>query len=192
MARDAQWGKICRITEQLGAAEPALRGAANEAELQEFVDRVIRSKWFGSRFPGLDDRPKVHVELKNHGWCNCPMKLHKIGRKTYTAYWWPVAKDWETKHGALHAICHFLVTSKDDQPYHNAEFCHTFVLAVGRFLGKPAEAEARRLFKENKVKLYKWSPEARARAAERATERQFASAGDRLAQLASRLEGDDW
>lgn len=190
--KDMQWRKIRDAQAFLGP-QPQM----GQRELQDFARRVVRSRWFGSRWSGESpgqaplERPKVTVSVKGTPQgCYCDAEVRLDEQHGRTAMW-NTGPDRADRLNALHMVAH-LLTDDLDEPLHGPKFAHTFVLAVGRFIGKDAEKDLRAAFKSYRVKLYTWSLEHREKAKERAAERKFRGAGERLKELAASLEAEDW
>lgn len=189
--KDMQWRKVRDAQAFLGP-QPQL----GQRELQDFARRVVRSRWFGTRWAGDSgsplERPKITVSVKGTPQgCYCDAEVRLDEQRDVRTAVWNAAPEKADKVNALHMLAH-LLTDDLDEALHGPKFAHTFVLAVGRFIGKDAEKDLRAAFKSYRVKLYTWSPEHREKAKERAAERKFRGAGERLKELAASLEAEDW
>jgi hypothetical protein len=193
--RDSQWGKV-----RDAIAEVDQGFQIPQAQVQEFVDTVLRSRWYRNRYriahpamarkaTGLLMPPKLSVTYRSDRWQDCEARYYADDHK---AIWTPCNSGQSPSQpsilGALHALSHLIVT---EQPAHCPEWAMTYLKMVQQFAPTASFNAMRASFREHRVKTFTWSDDAKAAAKVRAAERQFKDAGDRARRLVAALEADD-
>jgi hypothetical protein len=193
--RDSQWGKIRDAISHVDQG-----GHLNHAELIEFTDTVLRSRWYRNRYrithPGLASKreglllpPKLHVRSRASTWQGCQAEYQSAN---HSAIWTPCADKRSPSQpsvlGSLHALSHLIVI---ERPYHCPEWAMTYLKMVQQFAPTATSNAVRASFREHKVKTFTWSEDAKAAAKVRAAEKQFRSTAERARALVAALEADD-
>jgi hypothetical protein len=182
--RDTQQSKYYAALESMGS--PVLDGA----ELNAFIARVLRSRFYGSRWRAnhapFDSKPRRIIAVSSQR-TSCTL-TDVVGKPEWRQ--WLVLHDHMTTFDALHMLAHEALPDKD-LAFHGREMALLTVQLVGRFIDKDTERALRLAFRSHKVKLHAWSEEAKSAASVRMQDRRFKETGDRLRSLVAALEAED-
>lgn len=141
--RDSQRSKVYKA--EWDALHPISAMYPEVADVQAFVDRIQRSRWFKKRWPRmlriivLDGRGRRRGGGKYRGLGMGTIKLPRWTRSSYYI---------------LHELAHVLTTRMYGlrAADHGPEFCSIYMALIKRWMGPDAAALLRSAYKSSRVK----------------------------------------
>ena len=120
-------------------------------EMQTWVDKIVRSKWFRNRWPYL-----TYIQVKDGRGRRRATGYAKGSRQHYETFGITTEgilkmPRWSRSElFILHEITHVIIdhVHKRKVPAHGREFCNLYLSLVKRFMGKVAHHDLKICFKE--------------------------------------------
>lgn len=162
--RDSQHTKFQQVLASLRPASgPSSMEYQSHLPVNAFLGKVTRSQWWKKRV----SRPISFTRYSGYVACSHAASHGEI------RYFVPT-----TRYDLIHHLAHVLTPL--DAALHGSEFAKEFAALVERFMGQEAKKNVLVLYKNFGVKSRTWSPEAKARAVQRAAEKGTPFGNQRL------------
>lgn len=140
--RDSQRSKVYRA-ECIALADRSER-LETVPEMQQYVDKILRSRWFKGKWDYLaiqvkDGRGRSRACGGYYGFGTGYIKMPKWSR---------------TRYVVLHEMAHVItgMEHRSEGTIHGRRFMRVYLALVGRWMGKAAAADLRSRCKEHRVK----------------------------------------
>ena len=161
--RDSQRSKLYKSEwEASSSYEKELSVFQSMSECQNYVDKILKSKWFRKHWPEVEEiyvNPGKGCVRANASRTVCEKRLYtKEGRikekKKYVVGEIKLPKWAREDWIILHEVCH-VVTCYSKYAAHGREYASNYLKLVQHFIGKEYSDELKRAFKRNRVKYSK-------------------------------------